>query len=476
MKKRANLRLVIFFTVLTSVLTAVVIGTWEKVLRNPFFSWVEQHYPGPNNVDTRWKIEQRVEHFFISMTVDVVVVSILLALVDRQQRRLAESEKRYRALFEHANDGIGVVHASDFKLVEANSKFGETLGYDVRGLAGRDVRELLRPHAAVSHNGNSSAFSSSSANIGELLTNRDAGEVELQLGTAPNDSRFVAVSFSTITANAERLIILLVRDLTVRKRLEDERQEMQRQLYQSAKLASLGELSAGVAHEINNPLNGIINFAQLLKDEEIERSPFESQMIDGIIDEGGRIAEIVRGLLTFARHDENELQHIQLADLINTSVALFGRQFEKDGVRIEIDIAPDLPRVRGDVSRLRQVVVNMVSNAHHALKSKTALPGEEKIFRIAARRSDSSDTENGAAAHIEFYDNGVGIRREDLPRVFDPFFTTRRESGGTGLGLSISFGIIRNEGGTIHVESEQGRYTRFRVELPRVEQRKPEHV
>jgi signal transduction histidine kinase len=473
MKKRANLRLVIFFTLLTSVLTVVVIGTWEKVLRTPFFGWVERNYPGPENSITRLNIEQRVEHFFISMTVDVVVVSILLALVDRQQRRLAESEKRYRALFEHANDGIGVVHATDFKLVEANNKFGEILGCDVRGLAGSDVRDLLRPQAEGGRNGHPPA---SPTSLAGLFTNSDAGEVELMLGVAPNESRLVAVSFSTITANAERLIILLVRDLSARKRLEDERQEMQRQLYQSAKLASLGELSAGVAHEINNPLNGIINFAQLLKDEATQRSPFEHQMIDGIIDEGGRIAEIVRGLLTFARHDENEPQHIQLAELINTSIALFGRQFEKDGVRIEIDIAPDLPRVRGDASRLRQVVVNMVSNAHHALKSKVAIPGEEKIFRIAARRSESTNGSNGAMAHLEFYDNGVGIRREDLPRVFDPFFTTRRESGGTGLGLSISFGIIRNEGGTLNVESEQGRYTRFRVELPAVEQGKPEHV
>ena len=98
-----------------------------------------------------------------------------------------------------------------------------------------------------------------------------------------------------------------LRDLSVRKKLEAEREEMQRQLYQSSKLASIGELSAGVAHEINNPLNGMINFAQLLKDEEPPRSEFEQQMIDGIIDEGERIAQIVRGLLTFARADTHEL-------------------------------------------------------------------------------------------------------------------------------------------------------------------------
>ena len=108
-----------------------------------------------------------------------------------------------------------------------------------------------------------------------------------------------------------------------------------------------------------NPLNGIINFAQLLKDEETPRSEFEQQIIDGIIDEGERIARIVRGLLTFARADTHELQRVHFADSIETSIALFGRQFEKDGIALEIDLEPGLPLVRADSSRLRQVVVNM---------------------------------------------------------------------------------------------------------------------
>lgn len=472
MKKRPNLRLVIFFTVLTSVLTIVVIGTWEKVLRPPFYDWVDRHYPGDENADSRWKIEQRVEHFFISMTVDVVVVTILLMLVDRQQRRLAGSEKRYRALFEHAHDGIGIVHASDFKLVEVNSKFAETLGRDARGLAGRDVRELLPPRIVEGSNGQPPTT------IAGLFAGPDAGEVELMLGTATGETRLVALSFSRITANEERLIILLVRDLSARKQLEDEKEGIQRQLYESAKLASLGELSAGVAHEINNPLNGIINFAQLLKDEQGELTEFKRQMIEGIIDEGGRIAQIVRGLLTFARHDENEPRQIDLAEMINTSIALFGRQFEKDGIQVEIDIVSDLPAVRGDASRLRQVIVNMISNAHSALKAKPPGAAREKLFRIKAQHMEkiASGRDRGTVVLLEFYDNGAGIHRKDIPKVFDPFFTTRRDSGGTGLGLSISFGIVRDHGGTITVTSEEGRYTRFQIELPIVSQREQQHV
>ena len=315
---------------LTVLLTIGVIGLWEVALRPFFFAWVDAQFPGAANAQLRWNIEQRFEHFFISFTVDVLVVTMLLRLVHRQTRQ---------------------------------------------------------------------------------------------------------------------------------------REEIQRQLYESSKLASIGELSAGVAHEINNPLNGVINFAQLLKDEERPRSEFEEQMINGIIDEGERIAQIVRGLLTFARADNPELRPVHLSESIKTSIALFGHQFEKDGITLAIELEPDLPLVRADNSRLRQVVVNMISNAHHALKAKQANPAgspERKLFKITARK-------RGKVVRLEFYDNGVGIKREDLDKVFNPFFTTRRDGGGTGLGLSVSFGIIRDFGGTISVESEEGKFTRFIVELAAAE-------
>jgi signal transduction histidine kinase len=440
MNRRSDLRdfkLIVFFCALTVFLTIGVIGFWEIAIRPYFFAWVDTQYPGETNVQRRWDIKQRVEHFAISFMVDALVVTMLLRLVYRKQRQLRASEERYRALFEQARDGIGVVRLSDHRLVEANNQVCEILGVSQQDCINQDVGELFPTDI------------------------HSSGESELIIQTPKGQPRPVAVSFTPLATGGEEVMIMSMRDLSPRKKLEAEREEMQRQLYQSSKLASIGELSAGVAHEINNPLNGVINFAQLLKDEETPRSEFEQQMIDGIIDEGERIAKIVRGLLTFARADTHELRHVHFADSINTSIALFGRQFEKDGITVEIDLEPDLPLVRADGSRLRQVVVNMISNAHQALKAKPADSDERKIFRISARRT-------GETVRVEFYDNGVGIRREDLGKVFDPFFTTRRETGGTGLGLSVSFGIIRDFGGTITVESEEGKFTRFIVNLDRV--------
>jgi len=445
---RFDFKTIVFFVLLTVLMTIGVIGFWEITLRPPFFAWVDREYPGEANTEKRWNIKQRTEHVFISIMVDALVVTLLLRLVHRQQGQLRESEERYRALFEQARDGIGVVRLNDYRLLEANDKFCEILGLRQQDCAGRDIRELF-----PATNGKPELM---------MMTHNlhTSGESELMVQTPQGKSLPVSISLAPLSTDGEKVMIMSLRDLSLRKRLEAEREEMQRQVYQSSKLASIGELSAGVAHEINNPLNGVINFAQLLKDEEKPRSDFEQQMIDGIIDEGERIARIVRGLLAFARADTQELRQIHFADSIETSIALFGRQFEKDGIKVEIDLEPNLPPVRADGSRLRQVVVNLISNAHHALKAKDS--DEPKVFRISARRA-------GENVRVEFYDNGVGIKSEDLGKVFDPFFTTRREAGGTGLGLSVSFGIIRDFGGTIRVESEKGKFTRFIIELNSVE-------
>ena len=452
MKRSTNLTLILSFTLLTFAMTAIVMLTWESVIRDPFFDWVEQHYPGEEQRQARRDIQQRVEHFVISVAVDLVVVTILLRIVSHQQRAVVESEGRYRALFEHAGDGIGVASAADLCLTEVNNRFCEILGYTPQAATRRDAREIIR----------ASGEGHRTDDLARLLEGRDEGEAELVVERADGATRPVSVSFNTLATEKERLIIFIIRDLSASKQLEAEREQMQQQLFQTAKLASLGELSAGVAHEINNPLNGVINFAQLLKDEGSERTDFEREMIDGIIEEGERIAGIVRGLLTFARHDEQQIGRVSFAESVTSSLALFGRQFEKDGIRVETDVPEDLPMLRADRSRLRQVVLNMVSNGHHALKSKRGDPAV-KLFRIGARRVERGGRE---FVRAEFYDNGVGIRREDLERVFDPFFTTRRDSGGTGLGLSLSFGIVHDYGGTIRAESETGEFARFIIELP----------
>ena len=448
MRKFDSLKVILFFTALTVVVTALVIIVWEKAFMLPFYAWVAANFPGTGGRADNFF--QRLEHFFISVTVDVLIVTLLLRVVSRQQHKLVASENRYRALFEHASDGIGIVTAADHRLVEVNNKFCDILGCQPREITGSDVRALIYADGDTAR----------PDLLPRLLSGEVAGEVEMTIQTPTGSPVSAALSSSELKTDGENLIILMIHDLTERRRLEAEKEEMQRQLFQSSKLASIGELSAGVAHEINNPLNGLINFAQLLKDDEVTRTDEQRMMLDGIIGEGERIARIVRDLLTFARQDPHELTRVPVGETIGAAMSLFGRQLRKDGIEVEIDVEPGLPPVMADAPRLRQVVVNMVSNAHHALRAK---PSGPKVFRTTARAAGGAGAEK---VRVEFFDTGVGIRRDDLDKVFDPFFTTRRAVGGTGLGLSLSFGIIREYGGTITVESVEGEFTRFTVELP----------
>jgi PAS domain S-box-containing protein len=457
MIKGRTTKLVLFFTALTIIVTLVVIFMWEKLLAYPVFSWMERHYDQMEPFRLhQW--EQRVEHFFISTTVDIIVVTMLLRIVGRQQHKLVASEERYRSLFEHANDGIGILTATDHRLVEVNTMFADILGCQSHELLGKRIGDLKWD------------MTSGRPSLDVWLRQTDSDECELSIQTPSGITRPVFVYFTTLVTDVEKLIILIVRDLSEQKRLAAEKDLMQMQLFQSSKLASIGELSAGVAHEINNPLNGIINFAQLLKDNSMTPVETKQRMLDGIIEEGQRISKIVRDLLTFARLDSHELARVNVAETIATSVSLFGHQFDKEGITLEVDVPENLPSAFAEGSRLRQVVVNLISNAHHALQSKDSEP---KKVHISV---GTVDKEGRPYLRLEFLDNGIGIKPEDLNKIFDPFFTTRRDKGGTGLGLSLSFGIIREFGGTIMVESEEGQYTRFIVDLPTIDWQENGHA
>src|ERR1041384_1926447 len=180
--RRFDLKVIVFFVLLTVLLTVGVIALWEKTLRPPFFAWVDLNYPGDVNVERRWNIKQRVEHVVISFMVDAMVVTLLLRLVHRQQRQLRASEERYRALFEQARDGIGVVRLSDYPLVEANNKVCEILGLKQEECTDRDIRNLLQTTSRNAH----------------LLDGHVSGESELIIKTAQGQSRPLSVSFTPL--------------------------------------------------------------------------------------------------------------------------------------------------------------------------------------------------------------------------------------------------------------------------------------
>ena len=316
MKKGLNFRLIIFFTVLTFLLTAVVIGTWEQVLRPPFFAWVDRNYPGAENADRRWKIQQRVEHFFISITVDVVVVSILLALVSREHRRLVEA------------------------------------------------------HDRLAHN---------------------------------------------------------------------------------EKIATLGRVAAQVAHEVRNPLSGLLLYSIHLKGKVAGKlADSELQVIDKIIDSVNHLTNSTEQILNFARPVKLAPLRVDLNRVIGDVVHLLTSQISANGVDAKLELCDSNLIGMLDEASIRAALLNLVLNAVQAMPDGGRLS-------ITTGSTDRM-------LWLVISDTGSGITQEQIKNIFEPFNTTK--SRGLGLGMTYAQKIIEEHGGRISVESQLGEGTQVRVELP----------
>ncbi|HZN54194.1 MAG TPA: ATP-binding protein [Candidatus Polarisedimenticolaceae bacterium] len=255
----------------------------------------------------------------------------------------------------------------------------------------------------------------------------------------------VNLALSPIAADGEDgSRVVTFDDITARVKLEE-------QVLQQERLASLGLLAAGVAHEVNTPLTGISSYAQLLLEEMALDDP-RRETLTKIETQTRRASTIANSLLNLARPERSTFETLALNDAVQEVLKLFEPQIRGRRIVLHPELAPQLPEVRGHRGKLQQVLLNLLSNARDAV---------EGGGRIAVRTVRS-----GERVVLEVVDDGVGIAEEDLPRIFDPFFTTKGRGKGTGLGLAISYGIVREHDGAMQVESVPGEFTRFRVELP----------
>lgn len=240
-----------------------------------------------------------------------------------------------------------------------------------------------------------------------------------------------------------------------RKRAEERERQLQLQLDLSRRLASVGVMVSGVAHEINNPLANVIGFAELLMQKDIPEDAKE--VVKVISDNAQRIDGIVEGLLTFAQQQKLERTYVNVNEIIQATLAMRGYWLETSNIKVTTQLAPELPRTMADESQLRHVFLNLIINAETEMKSAH---GRGHLL-IKTERIEN-------AIQISFADDGPGIAEENLWRLFVPFFTTREVGKGTGLGLSICYGIVAQHGGRIYAKSELGKGATFIVELPMV--------
>lgn len=241
-----------------------------------------------------------------------------------------------------------------------------------------------------------------------------------------------------------------------------ERREAMAKVIQASKLASIGELAAGVGHEINNPINGVINCVDILLENMGQDAP-DRHFAELIRSEAERVASIVKKLLTFSRQQQEQYAMASMAEILDAVLSLSNKKIEKSLIELRLDVPESLPRLRCRGEQLQQVLMNLIINAIHALDERYPAGSPDKVLRIAIQPVEVRERE-----HLEIVveDFGAGMTEATRARLFDPFFTTKGRDKGTGLGLSVSDGIVKDHGGFIEVESERGRYARFRVFLP----------
>ena len=368
--------------------------------------------------------------------------------------RLRLSEARWRSLVDGAPDLIALLNErGELEFINRNS----VINIEPGQLDGRRLDSFFIEESAADWR----------EAVADVLGDGVQREIELQRDSSKG-SRWYVARLAPIEADEDdedgrRNAVVIATDITDRKLAEQERATLEAQLRQQQRLESIGTLASGVAHEINNPVQGILNYAELIgtnvSDKELVR-----EFAGEITNESNRVATIVRNLLQFSRQERDQrFEQANVSAIIDATLSLIHAVMRKDQIRVTVEVEEELPEVSCRIQQIQQILMNLVANARDALNEKYPKYDERKRIEIRARRIE---TESAKWVRITVEDRGPGIPQEVLNRIFDPFFTTKGRDQGTGLGLSVSHGIAQDHGGELSAETELGEGTRFHLDLP----------
>ncbi len=389
--------------------------------------------------------------------------------------QLKESEEKFQSIAYAASDAVISIDG-DGTIEFWNAAAGRIFGYEKSEVMGKDVSILIPEKFHDKHEAGLKRFAETG--LGNIL----GKPVELNALRKDGVEIPVELAVSGYKLNGAWHAVGIVRDITERNKWEASLEESnkkleaalenlkrsQTMLIRTEKLAALGSLSAGVAHEIKNPLNIISTSVQLLMmDEKLPAGIMDT--CKEIMAQIARAVKITENLRDFARERKPEMKELDPLQLLSKTIALVEYEMSLDNVHFQKDFAAGGLRINGDQDQLAQVFLNLINNAADSIKQKLKMHGytalKDKGWRgdIAIRAwSDPS------WAYLEFRDTGIGISMDRMDRIFDPFFTTKGEQKGTGLGLSIAFGIMENHGGAITVESAEGEGAAFTLKFPSI--------
>lgn len=385
-----------------------------------------------------------------------IIISVYLVLLNRQRQKAIDSFAYWQNLMQyiihHAPSAIAV-HDKDLRYLFVSRKYLDDYRVEEKNVIGKhhyevfpDIPEKWRQvHQRILHGSVESA---------------DDDAFERQDGSI-DYTRWEGRPWYEEDGSIGGMIIY-TEVINERKQKEREALLALQQQRQQQKLEAIGTLASGVAHEINNPIMGIMNYAQLILDE-AEKESQSFTFANEIIAESRRISVIVQDLLFFARHEKQAHSPANLHDIVQRTLSLINSLIKKDQISITVDLPDELPQLKCRSQQIQQVVMNLLTNARDALNEKYPGFNEDKIIHVSGNLFLQ---ENRRWIRLTVEDHGNGIPAEIQERLFDPFFTTKGRDMGTGLGLPISYGIIKEHHGEISFETEQGRFTRFHVDLP----------
>ncbi|UCH82221.1 MAG: PAS domain S-box protein [Nitrospiraceae bacterium] len=373
------------------------------------------------------------------------------------QRRTAEealrlSEKKYRDLYDNAPDMYHTLNKEKI-IIDCNQTEASMLGYAKEDIIGRPLANFFTKESRAFLDDDHVQLQEKGAlfNLERTFIRKDGTTFPAIINVFANYDKHGRMTGTRAIA----------RDITERKLAEAE-------TMRAGHLASLGELAAGVAHEINNPINGIINYAEILSRKSSHGSS-EKDVASRIIKEGDRIANIVRSLLSFARDSKEEKNPVNVYRIMSESLALTETQMRKDGIKLKINIPHNLPPIIAQPQQIEQVFLNVLSNARYALNEKYDGEHTDKILEITC---SPVSVDNTLYVRTIFQDHGTGIPARIMDKIMNPFFSTKAGNIGTGLGLSISHGIVSDHKGKMLFNSVEGEFTHVCIDLPAQDQTK----
>jgi PAS domain S-box-containing protein len=383
---------------------------------------------------------------------------ILSMLANLRQRvaALRESEERFRAIVDSVNDAIFVHEIDTGRILEVNQRAREMYGYSSEEMGHLSLEALSQGHPPYSQADAVNIFARARAGaplVFEWLARHRDGQ-----------TFWVEIAIRRARVAGEERLVVVVRDIAERKRADEERARMEAQLHQAQKMESVGQLAAGVAHDFNNLLTVINGYAGMLAGQLPPHLPQRDEA-EQILRAGERAAELTSQLLVFSRKQPVRVEVLDLNLLILDSKKML-KTVLGEGIELTMALEPGLGRVRADRGQLNQVLMNLAVNARHAMTDE----GRLHIATVLANPSGTFGSPTLAppckCVALSVADTGHGMDAATRERIFEPFFTTKETGEGTGLGLATVYGIVRQSGGCIQVDSEPDRGTTFRIFLP----------